>query len=88
MIEDGKKDKTSSIAGKVVSFILAMICYGATLYMMIILYIKYRGNLDSSQLSMKEFNQSPTGRYPSFTFCIYGEEGAMFDEKKLQKNTE
>ena len=69
----------------IMSFIIAMICYGATLYMMIILYIKYAENLDSSQLSMKEFNKSPTGRYPSFTFCIYGEDGLMFDGKKLMR---
>ena len=62
-----------------------MICYGATLYMMVILYIKYAENLDSSQLSMKEFNKSPTGRYPSFTFCIYGEDGVIFDGEKLEK---
>ena len=85
MIEAEEKEQRSSIAGKIVAFILAMICYGATLYMMIILYIKYQDNLDSSQLSMKEFNQSPTGRYPSFTFCIYGEDGVMFDGEKLQQ---
>ena len=77
--------KSNCKAEKIISFIIAMTCYGATLYMMIILYIKYADNLDSSQLSMKEFNKSPTGRYPSFTFCIYGEDGVMFDGKKLKK---
>ena len=77
--------KSNCKAEKIMSFIIAMTCYGATLYMVIILYIKYADNLDSSQLSMKEFNKSPTGRYPSFTFCIYGEDGVMFDGKKLMK---
>ena len=77
--------KSNCKVQKIVSFIIATICYSATLYIMLILYIKYAENLDSSQLSMKEFNESPTGRYPSFTFCIYGEDGVMFDGKKLEK---
>ena len=82
-IEIDEKSRTTNNAEKIGSLISAIVCYGATLYMMIILYIKYRENLDSSQLSMKEFNKSPTGRYPSFTFCIYGEDGVLFDEEKL-----
>ena len=84
-IEIDEKIKASLMAGKVMSFILAIICYGSTIYMMVILYIKYKENFDSSQLSMKEFNQSPTGLYPSFTFCIYGEDGVMFDGRKLNQ---
>lgn len=84
-IEVDGKPKASHNTEKIFSLISAIVCYGATLYMMIILYIKYRENLDSSQLSMKEFNKSPTGRYPSFTFCIYGEDGVLFDEEKLNQ---
>lgn len=78
-----KTAKSNIAPEKIISFILAVICCGAALYMMIILYIKYAENLDSSQLSMKEFNQSPTGRYPTFTFCIYGEDGVMFNGRRL-----
>ena len=52
--------------------------------MMAILFCKYQDNLDSSQVEMKRFNESPTGRYPSFTFCIYAKEGLLFKKNVLE----
>ena len=81
-----KKEKKSVIVKEnIVFFLFSIICYGATIIMMATLYCKYQDNLDSSQVSMKEFNKSPTGRYPSFTFCIYGKEGLLFNEEKLKQ---
>ena len=84
-MNDDKDIKIDCIAEKIISIILEVICYSATIYMMVIMFIKYIDNIDSSQISMKEFNMSPVGRYPSFTFCIYGKDGVMFDGKKLEK---
>ena len=61
-------------------------CYGCTIYMMAILFYNYQSNLDSSQASMLQFNQSPTGRYPSFTFCVYDKTGKLFKNEILHKD--
>jgi hypothetical protein len=53
--------------------------------MMASLYCKYKDNIDSSQVTMKKFNESPIGRYPSFTFCLYAEDGLLFKEKILKE---
>ena len=53
--------------------------------MVTILFCQYQSNLDSSQSSMKRFNGSPLGRYPSFTFCIYAKEGKLFKNELLQR---
>ena len=66
--------------------ILPICCYGGTIYMMAILFYNYQSNLDSSQASMKQFNQSPTGRYPSFTFCVYEKTRKLFKNEILQRD--
>ena len=66
---------------KIASVILPICCYGGTIYMVAILFCKYQSNLDSSQTSMKRFNESPVGKYPSFTFCINAEEGKLFNNE-------
>ena len=69
---------------KIASVILSLCCYGGAIYMVVILFCQYQSNLDSSQSSMKRFNESPPGRYPSFTFCIYAQEGKLFKNDVLQ----
>ena len=71
--------------GRIVYYSFFVLCYGATLYMMATLYAKYRENLDHSQVSMKKFNRSPEGKYPSFTFCVYGPDGILLRGEVLQK---
>ena len=70
---------------KIATVILPICCYGGTVYMVAILFCKYQPNLDSSQTSMKRFNESPVGKYPSFTFCINAEEGKLFNNEILQR---
>ena len=70
---------------KVPALILSLFCYGGAIYMVTILFCQYQSNLDSSQSSMKRFNGSPIGRYPSFTFCIYAKKGKLFKNEKLQR---
>lgn len=54
--------------------------------MIAILFCKYVDNHDSSQVTMKKFNGSPEGRYPSFTFCILASNGKLFREDILQND--
>ena len=79
------KTKYLLVGRRIVYCLFSLFCYGATLYMMAILYGKYKDNLDSSQVSMKKFNQSPAGKYPSFTFCVYAPGGILLKEEVLQK---
>ena len=67
------------------SIISSICCYAGAIYMIVILFCQYNDNRDSSQASMKRFNESPTGRYPSLTFCIYAKNGKMFKEEVLKK---
>ena len=82
MNENSQVSKTME---KVISYILSTVCYVATIYTIVILFLRYNENLDSSQISMKVFNQSPEGRYPSFTFCIFGEDGVMLNGDRLEQ---
>ena len=45
---------------------------------MIFLFCKYYDNEDSSIVEMKQYHDSPSGRYPSFTFCLYAKDGELF----------
>ena len=54
------------------------------MYMVSILFCQYFENLDTSGVSMKRFNELPTGKYPSFTFCMHAEEGKIFNDEILQ----
>ena len=69
---------------KIVSILLSLCCYGGSIYMMIFLFCKYYDNEDSSIVEMKQYHDSPSGRYPSFTFCIYAEGGELFNDDILQ----
>ena len=69
----------------IISTISKIFCYGGTIYMMAILFSQYNKNLDSSQASLKGFNELPTGRYPSFTVCIYAKKGKLLKDEVLQK---
>ena len=69
---------------KVAAVILSLCCYGGAIYMVAIMFRQYQSNLDSSQSSMKRFNESPVGRYPSFTLCIYAKKGRLFKSEILQ----
>ena len=51
---------------------------------MIFLFCKYYDNEDSSIVEMKQYHDSPSGRYPSFTFCLYAEGGELFKGDILQ----
>ena len=69
---------------KILSIAFSMCCYAGTMYMVSILFCQYFENLDTSGVSMKRFNELPTGKYPSFTFCMHAEEGKIFNEEILQ----
>ena len=69
---------------KILPIILSICCYGVSIYMVAVLFSKYGDNLDASRASMKQFNGAPQGRYPSFTFCMYAEEGRLFRDDILQ----
>ena len=51
--------------------------------MIIIPCCQYYDNRDSSKASMKCFNDLPSGRYPSFTFCAHPKEGKLFNNEIL-----
>ena len=70
---------------KIISLISSICCYGGSIYMVTILFCQYYDNRDSSQASIKRFHELPTGRYPSFTFCIYAKYGNMFRNETLSK---
>ena len=80
-----KRINKSKQIDKIVSILSSLCCYGGCIYMMVILFCQYNDNRDSSQASMKRFNESPSGRYPSFTFCIYAKAGKLFKEEILLK---
>ena len=69
----------------IISTISKIFCYGGTIYMIAILFSQYNKNLDSSQASLKRFNEFPTGKYPSFTVCIYAKKGKLIKDEVLQK---
>ena len=69
----------------IISIISKIFCYGGTIYMIAILFSQYNKNLDSSQASLKRFNEFPTGKYPSFTVCIYAKKGKLIKDEVLQK---
>ena len=69
---------------KIVSIGLSLCCYGCSIYMMVFLFCKYYDNEDSSQVEMKQFHDSPSGRYPSFTFCVSAKDGILFKAEVLQ----
>ena len=70
---------------KVARVILRIGWYLGTIYTVAILLYHYQSNMDSSQSELKQFNQITTGRYPSFTFCIYAGEGKLFKGEKLRR---
>ena len=80
-----KRDHKYKEINNIVPIILSICCYGGAIYMIVILCCQYYDNRDSSQASMKRFNDMPSGRYPSFTFCIHAKEGKLFRNKILQK---
>ena len=51
---------------------------------MFFFFCKYFDNKDSSQVEMKQYHDSPTGRYPSFTFCVSAKDGKLFKAEVLQ----
>ena len=69
----------------IISIISKIFCYGGTIYMIAILFSQYHKNLDSSQASLKRFNEFPTGKYPSFTVCIYAKKGKLIKDEVLTK---
>ena len=69
---------------KIVSISYSLCCYGCSIYMMGFLFCKYYDNEDSSKVEMKQFHDSPSGRYPSFTFCLSAEDGNLFKAQVLQ----
>ena len=60
-----------------------IICYLGVFYVSFNLISAYINNKDSSQISTREFNKYPEGRYPSFTICFKGKE-QMINDKLLQ----
>ena len=69
---------------KIVSMSLSLCCYGSSIYMIFFLFSKYYDNEDSSKVEMKQFHDSPSVRYPSFTFCFSAEDGKLFKAEVLQ----
>ena len=69
---------------KIVSMSLSLCCYGSSIYMIFFLFSKYHDNEDSSKVEMKQFHISPSGRYPSFTFCVSAKDGKLFKAEVLQ----
>ena len=69
---------------KIVSVISSLCWYGCSIYMMIFLFCKYYDNECSSKVEMKQYHDSPSGRYPSFTFCILANNGTHFRDEILQ----
>ena len=53
---------------------------------MFFLFSKYYENDDSSQVEMKQYHASPSGRYPSFTFCIKAKDGKLFKDEILRND--
>ena len=74
------------IVDKVLPIILSLCCYVGCIFMTTVLFCQYNDNKDTSRVTMKQFNLSPTGRYPSFTFCIRATEGKLFKEEILQND--
>ena len=62
---------------KIVSFSLSLCCYAGCIFMVAVLFGEYNENQDSSSVTMKQFNNAPGGRYPSFTFFIYANDGKL-----------
>ena len=71
---------------KIVSFSLSLCCYAGCIFMVAVLFGEYNENQDSSSVTMKQFNNAPGGRNPSFTFCIYANDGKLFKDKLLQND--
>ena len=69
---------------KIVSISLSLCCYGCSIYMMFFLFCKYYDNEDSSKVAMKKYHDLPSGRYPSFTFCIYAKHGKLLKDEILR----
>ena len=67
-----------------VSIALSLCCYGCSIYMMVFLFCKYYDNEDSSTVEMKRFHDSPSGRYPSFSFCIHAKGGKLYKDEILR----
>ena len=65
---------------------LSLCCYAGCIFMVTMLFVRYNDNQDSSQVTMKQFNVSPEGRYPSFTFCIRASKGKLFRAKILEND--
>ena len=53
---------------------------------MVFFFCTYSDNKDSSQVEMKQYHDSPSGRYPSFTFCIKAKQGKLFNGEILQND--
>ena len=70
---------------KIVSISVSLCCYGCSIYMMIFLFCKYYDNEDSSKVEMKRFHDSPSDRYPSFTFCFNANGGKLFKDEILRR---
>ena len=73
-------------SNNIISIISKIGCYGGTIYMIAFLFSQYNKNLDSSQASLKPFNESPTGGYPSFTVCIFAKKGRLIKDEVLQRD--
>ena len=71
---------------KIMSLSLSLCCYGCSIYMMFFLFCTYFDNKDSSQVEMKQYHDSPSGRYPSFTFCIKAKGGKLFNGEIIQND--
>ena len=69
----------------VVSLLCKLVCTVGALYWVYVLMCKYQLNLDSSQISIKEFDGFRFGEYPSFTICLTSDYGGIFSKEVLQK---
>ena len=81
-----EKGRLSPVIKNIPFILCSLMCYGGTTFMVVMLYCKYQANLDSSQMSMKQFNKSPEGRYPSLTLCLYAKDGLLFKQSILRRD--
>ena len=63
----------TKVASKLLLFMTAT-------YMTITQILRYLENSDASSVAFKTFNEHPNDKYPTFTFCFFGENGEIYSD--------
>ena len=63
-----------------ITYLFRLVCFILVGYSICHLIARWSKNNDSSSIGFKEYNDSPSDRYPTFSFCVHSTgNGALFD---------